>query len=143
MASFAFGPPPPGAQQASPEQIQAIQQQIAAEAAKQGISVQEYIEKMRAHAMAQRQAAGQPKGQAQGQAGPGDQHQHQQQPQQQTVQRHVNPQQPGPPNPAAIALAKFLKGQELKHRTCLYQEKRKDMFRGESHSLSQAMMQSC
>jgi translocation protein SEC62 len=36
---------------------------------------------------------------------------------------------PGPPNPVAIALAKFLRSQNLKPRTCILNGERKDMFR--------------
>ncbi len=37
---------------------------------------------------------------------------------------------PGPPNPQALAVAKFLKGQELKPRTCILNGERKEMFKG-------------
>ena len=39
------------------------------------------------------------------------------------------PVQPGPPKPEAIALAKFLQSQNLKTRTCIFQDQRKDMFK--------------
>jgi translocation protein SEC62 len=39
---------------------------------------------------------------------------------------------PGPPNPVAIAMANFLRGQDLKLRTCILNGDRKDMFRGVS-----------
>jgi translocation protein SEC62 len=108
------GPPPsqglpiniqgPNGQQPTPEQIRQIQQQLAAEAEKHGISVQEYVQKLREQAMAQQQEA-------------------QQQQQQQPIQ-------PGPPKPEALAVANWLKTQELKPRTVVHDEKRKDMFRG-------------
>ena len=103
------GPPPQG-QQPTPEQIQQMQRQLAAEAEKRGLTVQQYIEELKAQAMAQHQA--------------------QLRAQQQAQQQQQQPIQPGPPNPAAIAVANFLKSQELKPRTVILDEKRKDMFRG-------------
>lgn len=103
--------PQPG-QQPTPEQIQMMQRQLAAEAEKHGISVQEYVQRLKAQAMAQHQA----------------QMQAQQQAQQQQQQQPI---QPGPPKPEAIAVANFLKSQDLKPRTVIHDEKRKDMFRGE------------
>jgi len=132
---------PPG-QQLTPEQIQQIQQQFLAEAARQGLTPQEASDRLRAHAMAQQQARmqagdgggpgmpGQP-GQMPppGQEGPQGQQQMppegaQAQPGQQV------PIQPGPPKPEAIELAKFLQGQNLKTRSCIFQEKRKELFKG-------------
>lgn len=117
------GPPPPqgipiniqgpNGQQPTPEQIRQIQQQLAAEAEKHGISVQEYVQRLREQAMAQQQAQMRAQQQAQ-----------QQQQQQQPIQ-------PGPPKPEALAVADWLKSQELKPRTVVHEEKRKDMFRGE------------
>lgn len=46
---------PPG-QQPSPQQIQAMQQQFLAEAQRQGLTPQQFMEKLRAQAMAQQQA---------------------------------------------------------------------------------------
>lgn len=116
------GPPPepeglpiniqgPNGERPTPEQIQQIQQQLAAEAAKQGISVQEFVQRMRQQAMAQQQA----------------QMQAQQEAQQQQQQQPI---QPGPPKPEALAVANWLKTQDLKPRTVVHDEKRKDMFRG-------------
>jgi translocation protein SEC62 len=45
-------------------------------------------------------------------------------------QRQPQPITPGPPNPAAIAVANFLKSQDLKPRTCILNGQRKDMFKG-------------
>lgn len=101
--------PGPG-QQPSPEQIQAMQRQIAAEAEKMGISVPEYINRLKAQAMAQHQA--------------------QLRAQQEQQQGQQQPIQPGPPKPEAIAVANWLKSQDLKPRTVIHDEKRKDMFRG-------------
>lgn len=103
--------PQPG-QQPTPEQIQMMQRQLAAEAEKHGISVQEYVQRLKAQAMQQHQAQLQAQQRAQ-----------QQQQQQQPIQ-------PGPPKPEAIAVANFLKSQDLKPRTVIHDEKRKDMFRG-------------
>jgi translocation protein SEC62 len=117
------GPPPPqglpiniqgpNGQQPTPEQIRQIQQQLAAEAEKHGISVQEYVQRLREQAMAQQQAQMRAQQEAQ-----------QQQQQQQPIM-------PGPPKPEALAVANWLKGQDLKPRTVVHDEKRKDMFRGE------------
>lgn len=97
-------------QQPTPEQIQAMQRQLAADAQKAGMSVPQFVEKLKAQAIAQQQAAQQQQAQAQ---------QQQQQP--------INP---GPPNPAALAVANFLKSQDLKMRTCILNGQRKDMFKG-------------
>ncbi|MCJ1309527.1 Translocation protein S62 [Agyrium rufum] len=144
------GPPPGQPGQPSPQQIAAMQQHIAmeaqkrgmtpqqyqqwqrqqieAEAKKQGLSVEQYINKMRQEAFQnhqrqqqmmaqQQQQGGQPQGQPPQQGGP---------PPQQGQQVPINP---GPPNPAAVALAKWLTGQDLKPRTCILNGQRKDMFR--------------
>jgi len=105
--------PQPG-QQPTPEQIQMMQRQLAAEAEKHGISVQEYVQRLKAQAMAQHQAQMQAQMQAQ---------------QQQQQQQQQQPIQPGPPKPEAIAVANFLKSQDLKPRTVIHDEKRKDMFK--------------
>jgi hypothetical protein len=121
------GGPPPGAlpiniqgpngEQPTPEQIRQIQMQLAAEAEKHGISVQEYVQRLRQQAMAQQQAQMQAQMQAQQQ-------------QQQQQQQQAQPIQPGPPKPEALAVANWLKSQDLKPRTVVHDEKRKDMFRG-------------
>ncbi len=98
----------PNGERPTPEQIRQIHEQITAEAERLGISVQEYVERIRQQALAQQQAQMQAQQQAQ---------QHQ-------------PIQPGPPKPEALALANWLKSQELKPRTVVHDEKRKDMFRG-------------
>ncbi|KAL5115119.1 Translocation protein S62 [Pleosporales sp. CAS-2024a] len=109
------GPPPqiniqgPNGEQPTPEQIRQIQMQLAAEAQKHGISVQEYVQRLRQQAMAQQQA--------------------QMQAQQQQQQQQQQPIQPGPPKPEALAVANWLKSQDLKPRTVVHDEKRKDMFR--------------
>ncbi|KAF2786577.1 translocation protein [Melanomma pulvis-pyrius CBS 109.77] len=108
------GPPQPG-QQPTPEQIAVMQRQLAAEAEKHGLTVPQYIEQLKAQAMQNHQAQLRA--------------QQQQQQAQQQQQQQQQPIQPGPPNPAALAVANFLKSQELKPRTVILDEKRKDMFR--------------
>jgi translocation protein SEC62 len=100
-------------QQPTPEQIAAMQRQLALDAQKAGMTVPQFVEKLKAQAIAQQQAAQQQQAMAQAQ--------------QQQQQQPINP---GPPNPAAIAVAKFLKGQDLKMRTCILNGQRKDMFKG-------------
>ncbi|KAK3670396.1 Translocation protein S62 [Recurvomyces mirabilis] len=122
------GGPPPGmpqfqlqpGQQPTPEQIRAMQQQIAAEAQKAGLSIPEYIERVKQQAMRNQQMQMQV--------------QQQQQMQQQQQGGGERPGQqvpiaPGPPKPEALAMAAFLRNQDLKMRTCIFQEKRKDMFK--------------
>ena len=100
-------------QQPTAEQIQQIQNHFRADAERMGISYEEYIERLKAQAAAQHQA------QMEAQAR-----------QQNAQQSQQEPIQPGPPKPEAVAVANFLKAQDLKMRTCIFQEKRKDMFRG-------------
>ncbi|KAF2028308.1 translocation protein, partial [Setomelanomma holmii] len=99
----------PNGEQPTPEQIRQIQMQLAAEAEKHGISVQEYVQRLREQAMAQQQA--------------------QMRAQQEAQQQQQQPIQPGPPKPEALAVANWLKTQDLKPRTVVHDEKRKDMFR--------------
>lgn len=106
-------------QQPTPEQIAAMQRQIAIDAEKNGMTVPEFIAKLKEQAHAQQMAAQQ-------QAAQGGQQQEQQEQQEQQQQ----PITPGPPNPAALAVAAFLKGQDLKIRTCILNGQRKDMFKG-------------
>ncbi|KAK4553735.1 Translocation protein S62 [Recurvomyces mirabilis] len=119
------GGPPPGmpqfqlqpGQQPTPEQIRAMQQQIAAEAQKAGLSIPEYIERVKQQAMRNQQMQMQQQQMQQQQQGGGAR------PGQQV------PIAPGPPKPEALAMAAFLRNQDLKMRTCIFQEKRKDMFK--------------
>lgn len=118
-------------QQPTPEQIEAIRRQLAIDAQKAGLSVPEFVQRLRQQAMAQQQAAAaaqgmtpqtarspqtglQPPPQSAQSASPG------------TAQAIT----PGPPNPAALAVAAFLKNQDLKMRTCILNGQRKDMFKG-------------
>ncbi|KAI9886672.1 MAG: hypothetical protein M1823_001516 [Watsoniomyces obsoletus] len=108
--------PPNGPQgQPTPQQLHAMRQQLAAEAAQHKMSIDQYINHLKAQAMKQ--------------------HAQQQQAQAQKQQEHAEDEQrvqnaePGPPTPEALALAKFLRGQDLKTRTCILNGQRKDMFK--------------
>ena len=98
--------PGPG-QQPTAAQIQAMQRQLALDAEKKGMTVPQFIEflkkKQQEVQMAQQQSGQQPQ-----------------------------PIQPGPPKPEALAVATFLKSQDLKPRTCSLNGQRKDMFKGMS-----------
>ena len=146
--------PPPAMGGPSPEQMQQMQAAMAAEARRRGLTVQEfqaqqraqietdakahgmsvpqYIQKLRADAMAnaQRMQAQQ----AQGGAPPGQAMQGQVQqggaPPQQQMQQQVPINNSGTPDPRALAVAKWLRSQDLKTRTCILNGQRKDMFRG-------------
>ena len=139
--------PPPGAvpiqlqpgQQPTPEQIRQIQAQISADAQRAGLTVPEYMERMKQQMMQQaqmRQQQAQAAGQQGQGGGPGGQP-GQPPPQMRPPPGAGGPPQgqqqvpiaPGPPKPEALAVAAFLRGQDLKMRTCIFQEKRKDMFR--------------
>jgi translocation protein SEC62 len=100
-----------------PPQQQMTQQQAIAwmtsEAAKHNMTVEQFQQMLRAQA--ERQHAEQQKMAQQ---------------QQQAQQGQQVPIQPGPPNPQALAVAKWLRGQELKPRTCILNGQRKDMFKG-------------
>lgn len=137
-------PSPPG-QQPSPQQIAAIQQQIAAEAQRRGMTPQQlqaqqrqqiqaeadkagltfdqYINKLKQQALENHQRQQQ---MAQQQA----QNQAAQPPGQPQMQGQQVPITPGAPDPRALALAKWLRSQDLKPRTCILNGQRKDMFRG-------------
>ena len=140
--------PSPSTQKPTPQQIAAMQQQFAAEAqkkgmtpqeyanwqrqqfaadaAKQGLSVEQYVEKLKAQALQQHQQKLAQQQQQQQQT----QHLHtaqQGQGQQEGQQVPINP---GAPDPAALAVAKWLRGQDLKSRTCILNGQRKDMFKG-------------
>jgi len=112
-----------------------MQAQIAVEAQKAGLTVPQYIERVKAqamqqHQMRQRMMAQQQQAQQQGQPVMQQQQGAPQQGQQQGAQPGQQvPIQPGPPKPEALAVANFLKAQDLKPRTCIFQEKRKDMFK--------------
>jgi translocation protein SEC62 len=110
----------------TPAQFQAFQQQeIMKEAAKHNITPQQYIQMMQAKAMAEHQRqqqaqAQQGQGQAQGPR-PGQQ-----------VQQQIPLNGSVEAKPEALALAKFLRKEDLKTRTCILEGIRRDMFRGKS-----------
>jgi translocation protein SEC62 len=127
---------PNGMPMPTPQQIQAMQAQLAAEAQKHGMTVPQFIEQIKAQRMAQiqqmqqRQAAqgGAPPGGPQGgprPPGPPPPGMRPGMP----PPGQPQPIRPGPPNPVAIALANFLRSQPLKPRTCIMNGDRKDMFR--------------
>ncbi|KAF5244512.1 hypothetical protein FAUST_2332 [Fusarium austroamericanum] len=121
--------PQPG-QRPTPEQIQAMQRQLAIDAEKNGMTVPEFIEHIKRQAQEQmRMRAQQQQG---GDHGHGHDHDHDHShphPHQQQQQGRSQPITPGPPNPKALALAAFLRGQDLKPRTVIMNGERKDMFR--------------
>lgn len=116
-------PPPGGMQRPTPQQIAEIQRRVAEDARKAGMTVPEFIEHIKKQAMEQQRQ------QQQGGHSHHDGHQH--------AHHHDHPPQgqsqpitPGPPNPKALAVAGFLKSQDLKPRTCILNDERKDMFKG-------------
>ncbi|KAK2037591.1 translocation protein [Colletotrichum somersetense] len=135
---------PNGQPMPSPEQIAAMRRQIEADAAKAGMSVPDFLNHLRQQAMQQQQQQARLAQQQQGgeggvgggggegdhdhEHGPGHQHPHPQH-QQQQAQGQSQPISPGPPNPVALALASFLRSQDLKPRTCILNGERKDMFK--------------
>jgi len=115
---------PPGQKQPTPEQIEAMKRQLAIDAEKNGMTVPQFIEKLKQQAKAQQEAQ---------QAAMAQQPQSPQSPQ--SPQQQQQPITPGPPNPAALAVAKFLQSQDLKMRTCILGGERKDMFKGQFQHL--------
>ncbi|KAK4192721.1 translocation protein Sec62-domain-containing protein [Podospora australis] len=128
MSAPPMGPNGQPMQMPSPEQIAAMQRQLAADAEAAGMTVPEFIEHIKRqqyeHMMRMQQQQQQQQQQQAQQQGGGPQHQHNH-PQQGQPQPIV----PGPPNPLALVLAKFLRGQQLKPRTVILNGERKDMFR--------------
>ncbi|KAI6785150.1 Translocation protein-like protein [Emericellopsis cladophorae] len=140
-------PPIQPGQRPTPEQIQYVQQKLRVDAEAAGMTVPEFIEQIRKQAAQRAQQQGQaqegqgPPGQPgpggpQGQQQPGGQGQQQQgqpKPHQHGPPQQMRPQRqainPGPPKPEALAMAKFLRSQDLKTRTCILNGERRDMFR--------------
>lgn len=145
--------PPPGAQPFTPTpqqiqqmiameaqkrgmtipQFQAFQrQQIETEAAKAGMTPQQFVqmkqEEARQQFLRQQQQQQQAQAQSQGQGQPGQPGQPRPPPGQQVQQIPVNSNVE--PTPAALAVARFLRNQDLKTRTCIFNGERKDMFKG-------------
>ncbi|KAG5974540.1 hypothetical protein E4U55_008173 [Claviceps digitariae] len=122
--------PMPG-QRPTPEQIAEIQRRVAEDAEKAGMTVPEFIAHIKKQAMEQQrmqmmqqQAGG---GHVHGEGcnhdhGHGHNHSH-------GPPGQPQPIVPGPPNPKALALAVFLKSQDLKPRTSILNGERKDMFK--------------
>ncbi|KAL9010525.1 MAG: hypothetical protein Q9173_004549 [Seirophora scorigena] len=135
--------PSPG-QQPSPQQMAAMQQQIAAEAEKRGMTPQQFQQWQRQQIEAEAKKAGMTFEQyvtkLKQQAFENHQRQQQMAAQQQAAQQSGQPQaqgqggqqvpiNPGAPDPKATAVAKWLRSQDLKTRTCILNGQRKDMFR--------------
>lgn len=128
---------PPGAPMPTPEQVELMKRKLVEDAQKLGMSLPQYLEHMKRQAIQQQQArmaAGAAGGQPgmMGPGGPG-------MPPGGLQPRPgapagappgARPIQPGPPKPEALALAKFLRGQDLKPRTVILKGERKEMFRG-------------
>ena len=138
------GPPAPGTQP-NPEQMAAMQKQMALEASKRGMTPQQFQQWQRQQIEADAKKAGltfdQYVNQLKQQAFQNHQRQQQQQQQAQQQQAQQPPQQqqgqqvpinPGAPDPKAVAIAKWLRSQDLKPRTCILNGQRKDMFRGKT-----------
>jgi translocation protein SEC62 len=111
----------------TPQQFQAAQRaQLETDAKKAGLTFEQYIEQLKQKAIANHQRQQQL---AQQQALASQQQAAQAQQPQQGQQVPINP---GAPDSRALALAKWLRGQDLKTRTCILNGQRKDMFRGKS-----------
>lgn len=111
--------------QISPQRKQQLQQQLTTEATKRGLTLQQYVEQLKAQALRQHQSTQE---QSLGDGGKTNAQVNKKRPQ---LEQQV-PINAGPPKPEAVALAKFLQSQDLKTRVCILQEKRKDMFKGKS-----------
>lgn len=127
--------PGPG-QQPTPEQIQEIQRKIAEDAERAGMTVPEFIEHIKQQQMARMRAMQQAQMQQQQQGGhahgPNCNHDHDHDHDHGHQQGHQQAITPGPPDPKGLAVAMFLRGQDLKPRTCILNGERKDMFKGMS-----------
>lgn len=116
-----------------------MQRQLQEQAQKAGMTVPQFVEHIRRQQMQQMamraQQAQQQGGQGQlppggpGGPQPGQVIQKGPMPPPPQQQGQAQPVQPGPPNPLAIVLANFLRGQSLKPRTVIFNGERKDMFR--------------
>jgi translocation protein SEC62 len=108
----------------TPQQLQEQQrQQLVAEAAKQGLTLEQYVAQLKMRAMQEHQIRQHQAQHAQAQG------QGQQPPQQGQMQQiPVNPN--AEKKPEAVAVAKFLRSQDLKTRVCILDGQRRDMFKG-------------
>lgn len=135
------GAPLQPGQRPTPEQIQAVQRKIAEDAQKAGMSVPEFLETLKKQAQeramhmrrlqAQQQGGQLPSGPPGPDGRPLQPGQQVRGPPPGAVMRQ--PITAGPPKPEALALAKFLRSQDLKPRTCILNGERKDMFKGMQH----------
>lgn len=91
----------------TPQQIAAMQQQLAAEAQKHGMTVPQFVEHIKAQRLAQLQAAQRQQQQQGGQGPQGGPQGPQGPPRPPGAQGQPQPIRPGPPNPVAISLANF------------------------------------
>lgn len=101
--------------------------QLAADAAKQGMTPEQYVAQLRMRSMVAHQRAQQQPTSGQQQQPQGQQPSAQTQQMQTTHNVQVNA--ANPPDPKALAVAKFLRSQNLKTRTCILDGQRKDMFK--------------
>lgn len=118
----------------SPQQFLAVQQQkLQEEAAKAGMTPQQFIAMKQKEAIGMQRMAAQQAQQAQKNGQPPAQAKQQPQgqgsPPGQQVQR-IDLNKPIEAKPDALAVAKFLRSQDLKCRTCIFDGQRKDMFKG-------------
>ena len=115
----------------TPQQFQAMQRkQLEDDAKKAGLTFDQYINRLKQQAFENHQRQQQMMAQQQqaaAQAPPG-------QPQTQGQGGQQVPITPNAPDPKALAVAKWLRGQDLKPRTCILNGQRKDLFRGNSFS---------
>ncbi|KAI5306056.1 hypothetical protein KEM56_002380 [Ascosphaera pollenicola] len=110
----------------TPEQFSEMQrQQIATEAAKHGLTPEQFIEKLKEQAQEQMRAQMAARAQADQAAKTDDCCP--QKPQQ--VQQQVPVNAGAPANPQAIAVANFLRSQDLKPRACVLDGRRRELFK--------------
>jgi translocation protein SEC62 len=125
-------PPPvqlqPG-QQPTPEQIVVIQRHMQADAERMGLTMEQYVERLKEMAARHQAQMQQQMQQQQAQGGhvhgPNCNHG----PNGQAPNQQMQVPAGGPPKPESLAMANFLRGQDLKLRTCVFNEKKADMFR--------------
>lgn len=115
----------------TPEQFSNMRkQQVAADAAKQGMTPEQYINQLKSRALQQHQQQQQAAQQGQGQ----QQEEGEEQQGQQSSgpdQKQVPVNAGGQKDPRAIAVANFLRSQNLKARTCVLEGRRRELFKGE------------
>jgi len=125
----------------TPQQFLAMQRQkIEEEAAKAGMTPEQFIQMVQQQAIQQRQAqANAMNGGQQQQPGQPPANGQPQQPPQgpqpgETQMQRIDLNKPVEPKPDALAVAKFLRAQDLKTRTCVFDGQRKDMFKGSPYN---------